>query len=130
MDKFFADDEILIADELWDRLSENSGTMEEILGLINAVSTQDFNAKFDFVNDPENIFVDRERYNSILDNWNLNRDAWLVKNLLQIEKSLAESKYRRIFSKKLFKERSLGNPDNYSVEYDYERYMAIRELFV
>lgn len=130
MDKFFANDEILIADELWDRLSESSGTMKEILGLINAVSTKDFNAKFDFVNDPENIFVDRERYNSILDDWNLKRDAWIVRNLSRIEKNLEESKYRRIFSRKLFKERSLGNSDNYSVEYDYERYMAIKALFV
>ena len=51
MNKYFATDESLVANELWDLLSGQQNTMDEILDIINAVSTTEFLEKFKFLSD-------------------------------------------------------------------------------
>ena len=63
--KYIATEEVLLADELWDFLSQQHGTMKEILSIINAIAKPDFMEEINFINDTQNIEVDIEKYRGI-----------------------------------------------------------------
>jgi len=48
-EKYFAPEEVLLAGELWDRLSGKKGTMEMLLKIINDIAQPDFIDKFSFI---------------------------------------------------------------------------------
>ena len=76
--KFIAPDEVLLADELWDFLSGNTETMQQILDIINVIATTDFQDKYGFINDPQNRENDWAEYLRQLDEWKLFSEiAWL-----------------------------------------------------
>ncbi len=45
--KFFAIDEFLLSNELWDFLSGDTNTMQQLLDLINKIAPQEFLSKYD-----------------------------------------------------------------------------------
>lgn len=79
--KFFDPDEVLLADELWDFLSDETNTMQTILNIINSISKPDFMEKFNFINDPNNFRKNSKHYKNILQEWFLKRELEIVQNL-------------------------------------------------
>jgi len=76
--KFIAPDEVLLAGELWDFLSEDTNTMQQILDIINVIATTDFQDKYDFLNEPQNRKDNWARYLRQLNEWKLFSEiAWL-----------------------------------------------------
>lgn len=119
MNKFFAPNETLVASELWDFLSGEENTMEEILDIINTISTTSFMDKFKLLND------DREKgtieYLAQLTEWNLFSEIELNTNLLIIsEKIYKNAKLTRIFNKKSFDTK--GN-------YNWDKYNELKKLY-
>ncbi len=102
--KFFEPREILLSSELWDFLSGQSNTMEQLLQIINTIATPQFLEKCEFLNNPNNR--DDTAYSSILDEWNLMSERYLfdneekVKSLLEKKKKLARAYDQAIFNKK------------------------------
>lgn len=119
MNKFFASDESLVASELWDFLSGEENTMEEILDIINTISTTSFIDKFKLLND------DRRKgtaeYLLLLSEWNLFSEIELNTNQLTIlEKIYRNTKLTRIFNKKSFDTK--GN-------YNWDKYNELKKLY-
>ena len=119
MNKFFASDESLVASELWDFLSGEENTMEEILDIINTISTTSFIDKFKLLND------DRRKgtaeYLALLSEWNLFSEIELNTNQLSIlEKIYRNTKLTRIFNKKSFDTK--GN-------YNWDKYNELKKLY-
>lgn len=101
--KYFDPDEVLLADELWNFLSQENDTMEEILFIINRIAKPDFMEKFNFINDSLNIEIDKEKYSQILNEWFLFRESNVVDNF-QVLKTLSikQKGLQRILSQSLF----------------------------
>ncbi|MDR3306683.1 MAG: TdeIII family type II restriction endonuclease [Endomicrobium sp.] len=78
MNKFFAYDETLVASELWDFLSGQENTMEEILNIINTISTIDFLTKFQLLTD--NTKRNTAEYLAQLQEWNLFSEKEIIEN--------------------------------------------------
>lgn len=117
MTKFFAYDECLVADELWDLLSGHENTMEQILDIINAISTPDFLDKFNFLRDSSNRNINE--YKNILEYWGLISELELVLNDVHI-RNIAEYKNESRLYNKL--------PFDKSGAYDFDRYYKLREF--
>lgn len=101
--KFFDPDEVLLADELWDFLSEEKNTMNTILDIINSISKPDFMEKYNFINNYTNFQVNPELYNSILREWFLKRDLEIVKNFSSLKsKSEKQKTIQRVLKQNLF----------------------------
>ena len=89
-EKYFDKSEILIADELWDHLSNEKHTMESILQIINKISTQNFLDYYNFINDI-NSYIDEEderqkeerknKYMDIINKWCLYREKEIFENI-------------------------------------------------
>jgi len=101
--KYFDPSEVLLADELWNFLSQEEGTMEEILLIINTIAKSNFMEKFSFINEARNIEVDKRKYRDILSEWFLNRDLRVIDNYDTI-KDIANDKIniQRILLQNLF----------------------------
>ncbi|MDD5191851.1 MAG: TdeIII family type II restriction endonuclease [Candidatus Nanoarchaeia archaeon] len=69
--KFFSSDEVLIGDELWDQLSGDEKTMQQILDIINKIATKDFIDNFNFLKNPENQKSNPKKYDKLIKEWNL-----------------------------------------------------------
>jgi len=105
MNKFFAADEVLLANELWDFLSGESGTMELLLKIINTISTKEFLQHIDFINDKSNIEKNLNGYRQIVTEWNLFSELCLLNNLSAIKCNLeSNKKYIRVYSQLIFDE--------------------------
>ncbi|MHB8337133.1 MAG: TdeIII family type II restriction endonuclease [Ignavibacteriaceae bacterium] len=118
--KYFDPSEVLLADELWNFLSQEEGTMEEILLIINAIAKSDFMEKFSFIKETRNIEVDKMRYRDILSEWFLNRDLRVIDNYDTIKDIANKRKnIQRILSKSLF------SPKN---KYKENRIITLLEL--
>jgi hypothetical protein len=104
MKKFLDKEEILLAEELWDHLSEQKNTMQEILDIINNIATPEFENSFDFINKYEEYRKDPKKDNDILKKWNLYSEIDLMKVIDKIEKASKENKHlQRIIHKNRFK---------------------------
>ena len=120
MNKYFAPNETLIANELWDFLSGESNTMEEILQIINSISTTSFLNKLQLLND--NTQRTTNAYSTQLTEWNLFSESELVQNNdLLIQKIGQDRIQNRIYNKTIFD--SKGN-------YNVDRYSALKNLLV
>lgn len=115
MGKYFAFEEILIANELWDFLSGQKNTMNEIIKIINQIATTNFESKFKMLYDSTNWGSDE--YISQLREWNLITEIELIENK---SKNIASSKKAQdILIKGCFKED--GN-------YDWKRAFKLKSL--
>lgn len=102
MTKFFDPAETLIASELWDKLSGETETMEEILKIVNAISTPNFTEKFKFLQNSVN--KNNSHYLQILEEWFLFTEI----NILQKEEQIREimqkdKKLQKIYNQQVFK---------------------------
>ena len=119
MTKYFAPDETLVASELWNMLSGQENTMEEILEIINTISTTSFLSKFQLLFD--NTQRLEQKYRNQLLEWNLFSEIELVDNNSSIVQSIRNDRnLTRIYNKTVFD--SNGN-------YNTERYTKLKELF-
>ncbi|OGU70760.1 MAG: hypothetical protein A2V93_07685 [Ignavibacteria bacterium RBG_16_34_14] len=101
--KFFDPSEVLLADELWDFLSEENNTMQTILDVINSISKPDFMEKFNFINNYASFHIDPEHYKNILQEWFLKRDLEIVQNFSSlISKSEKQKNIKRLLKQNLF----------------------------
>lgn len=101
--KYFALEEILLADELWNFLSQGDNTMQEILHIINSIAKPDFLEKFNFINDVKNIDTNKEKYKSFLSDWFLERELKIVDARQYLkEKSVHNKSLQRVLSQNLF----------------------------
>ena len=100
--KFIAPDEVLLADELWDFLSDDTDTMQQILDIINVIATTDFQNKYDFLNEPQNRKNEWTRYLQQLNEWKLFSEiAWLdtVRQKQNKSKTLTRKFNQSLFDK-------------------------------
>lgn len=77
--KSFAYDEMLLGEELWNKLSGMDGTMQKLLDIINGIATPSFKEEFDYINDSSNR--NQEKYREILDCWNLYDELYILDNI-------------------------------------------------
>ncbi|MDP3831252.1 MAG: TdeIII family type II restriction endonuclease [Ignavibacteriaceae bacterium] len=99
--KFFDFEEVLLADQLWDFLSQEKGTMESLLAIINQIAEPDFLQKFDFINDPKNIDVDIDKYKSIISLWFLYKELDIIERFYSVNKS-TNKRIKRMLAQNLF----------------------------
>jgi hypothetical protein len=111
--KFCAHDEFLVASELWDFLSGQSGTMEEILEIINTVATSDFLPKFDLLQDSSKR--GSPEYISQLVEWNLFSEKELIENNVVIQAKLTTSSLERNYNKTSFDKNGKYNWERYNI---------------
>lgn len=117
--KSFAYDEMLIGNELWDKLSGEQNTMQSILDIINNIATPDFKEKYDYINQVSN----REtiRYKEILNAWNLFDEVFILDNIEQLIKISENNKQlQRLLNSQLF-----DNKGNYKTD----RIIDIKQIF-
>lgn len=120
MTKYFAANETLIANELWDFLSGQQNTMEDILEIINRISTTAFLDKFQLLND--NTKRETVEYLKQLEEWNLFSELELIKNINLIKSKIDKDKrLTRIYNKISFDKN--GN-------YNFERYSELKNLLI
>lgn len=103
-EKYFASDEVLLANELWDFLSGDQNTMDTILDIINKIATKDFMEKFKYLDDTANRKNNVNIYKTLLNDWFLFSEIELLNNDSEITKYLhKESRDRRIYNQSIFK---------------------------
>ena len=118
MTKYFDPRETLIASELWDTLSGETNTMEQILEIINAISTTEFLNKYQYLS--ENSNRSNECYQVILTEWNLLSELELIQNDETIKNNIADVRaLNRLYNKKAF---------NNKGSYNYDRYFELKTL--
>ncbi|HFK5586209.1 TPA: TdeIII family type II restriction endonuclease [Elizabethkingia anophelis] len=118
MNKFFAANECLVASELWDFLSGQENTMEDILEIINTISTTHFLEKFNLLTDNTKRLA--PEYRAQLVEWNLISELELIDNNDNITKKIKNDiSLLRTYNKILFNNK--GN-------YNFERYHTLKEL--
>jgi len=111
--KFCAHDEFLVASELWNFLSGQANTMEEILQIINSISTTSFLDKFQLLNDNSKRMT--IAYSEQLTEWNLFSELKLIRNSnLLIQKIAQNQTLNRIYNKTIFDNKGNYNTDRYS----------------
>ncbi len=116
--KYFDYSEILLADELWNFLSNDTNTMQQILDIINSIATPEFIDKYNSLN---NLFSETtiEAKIGILRQWNLISEINLLENNDLIVNSIAnDTALKRIYKQNIFKD---GN-------YNWLRHARLIEL--
>jgi hypothetical protein len=117
--KFIARDEFLIADELWNFLSGDTNTMQQILDIINDIATTEFMKKFEFINDTQNRTANWSAYYQQLQNWKMFSELnWLddVKNELNKSRNLTRALNQSLFTLTTAKD------DKISAKYNSNRF--------
>lgn len=118
--KYFHPDEVLLANELWDYLSETPQTMESILEIINAIATPDFMDYFALLNDVENRSSQKQIMLNILKKWRLSKEEQLLEQYEILYNKVGERKdLKRVLQKSPFKN---------SGEYQRDRYEKLSPL--
>jgi len=119
MNKYFAQDEVLLAGELWDLLSGDVGTMQQILQIINTIATTEFLNKYDYINNHQNKSQDLETYKNRLTEWNLLSEVELLDNDVAIKEKIGTNKKQtKIYNQLVFRDG----------EYNIERYYSLKQL--
>jgi len=112
MNKYFDSNETLIASDLWDTLSGDVNTMEQILKIINAVSTTDFLSKYQFLN--ENSNRNNLIYKNTLSEWYLMSELKLINNDVSLKQNIKnDKKLKRYYNKTAFDSKGNYNMDRY-----------------
>lgn len=103
MNKYFDNEEVLLASELWDFLSGEEKTMEELLNIINSISTIEFKDIYEFLNNNNNR--ENTRYIEYLEKWNLYKELDLISNENKIKEQIKGNKsLTRIYHQPVFKD--------------------------
>ena len=97
-EKYFDPKEVLLAGELWDRLSGEPNTMGKILKIINKIAKPDFLEKYEFINNPQNFETNKEKYLSILKEWFLFDELKIFENYEKLQRENP-----RLINQELFK---------------------------
>ena len=118
LNKFFDQQEILLASNLWDFLSEQSNTMESILAIINSVAIVSFLEDFQLLND--NSKRQTNEYKEKLLKWNLFSELELIDNDEHIRNSIRNNKKLRNTYLKL--------PFDNQGNYQWERFNVLKKL--
>ncbi|MDR1552734.1 MAG: TdeIII family type II restriction endonuclease [Prevotellaceae bacterium] len=113
--KFVAQNEVLLANELWNYLSGEQNTMEDILQIINTIATTDFLLKLQLLKD--NSKRNTPEYLNQLTEWNLFSEINLIQNDAIIRQNLNKEDLR-IYNKLIF--------DN-NGKYNWERYNCLEK---
>lgn len=102
--KYFAENEILLAAELWDYLSGEDKTMETLLEIINSIATIDFLENYRFLSNKQNALDKTEKYLDILKKWYLLRECEIIENHSTIKSLIAKEKsLLRTYNQAIFK---------------------------
>ena len=110
MTKYFAANETLVANELWDMLSGQSNTMDDILEIINTISTTEFLNKFQLLSDNSKRLT--PEYRIQLNEWYLVSEMELIDNNNTIVGKIgADRTLTRVYNKTI-----LDNKGNYNTE--------------
>ncbi|MDR1889369.1 MAG: TdeIII family type II restriction endonuclease [Zoogloeaceae bacterium] len=118
MDKFFSHEETLVASELWNFLSGEKNTMEEIIAIINTISTTKFQDKLQLL--AKNSKRNTSEYIAQLQEWNLFSEKKLIENDDVIRQQIANNgSLTRIYNKNALD--SKGN-------YNWQRYRDLEKL--
>lgn len=119
MNKYFASNETLIANELWDFLSGEENTMDQILAIINTISTTSFLSKFQLLCNGENR--EKPEYAKQLAEWNLFSELELIANSERLTKTIGtDKKLKRIYNK---------NPFDGEGKYSWDRFNDLSKLY-
>lgn len=103
--KYFELEEVLLANELWNYLSDDDNTMEQILDIINAIATPQFRDKYNYLNNNDNRLNNSTSYRDLLKEWFLFREIPLLDNNKIITEQLkTNSRGRRVFNQPIFKD--------------------------
>lgn len=114
--KFFAANEVLLADELWNFLSGDTNTMQQIIDIINSIASPQFMDKYNFLNDAQNRTAHKAQYVQQLTEWKLFSEVKLVNNETLLLQRIADNKRMiRKFNQPMFKEE----------DYNIDRYIAL-----
>ena len=101
--KFFDNNEVLLANEFWDFLSEENETMQNILAIINSISKPDFMTDYNFINDSHNLILQPKRYKKILEQWFLIRESKILENYRTLQDlSNKDKKIMKLLNQNLF----------------------------
>lgn len=112
LNKYFAPEEVLIASELWDLLSGTTGTMEEILIIINTIATPQFMELFTYLLDNNNRIKDR--YREILNEWHLISEIELLNKDEDIKQAIiGNTTLKRVYNNSPFNNKGIYNTDRY-----------------
>ena len=121
MTKFFDKDKTLVGAELWDFLSDETQTMEQILEIINRISTVDFMDKYKYLLDNQNR--NNPEFSSILSEWFLYSELELVANDAVIRAKInGNTQLTRIYNRQVF-DNSIKKGS-----YRFDRYSELKEL--
>lgn len=104
MDKYFDHREVLLASELWDYLSGEATTMEQILEIINDIATPEFMDNFSFLSNNNNRNINGEKYKQILCGWHLTSEIEIIDNQQDILNEIAaDKKLQKIYNQSMFR---------------------------
>jgi len=121
LDKFFDQQEILLADDLWNFLSGEMDTMQQILDIINAIATEKFMDKFRFLNDVNDNSKRRvKEYKEQLLEWNLFSESELVEKDSHVQNKVVNDKKLQCTYNKM--------PFDNNGNYQWERYNTLLKL--
>lgn len=113
MTKYFDPNETLVASELWNMLSGQPNTMEEILEIINAISTTSFLNKFQLLTDNTKRLT--PEYRNQLIEWNLFSELELIDNNTTLVQNIGtNTALTRIYNKIAFDKKGNYNTDRYA----------------
>lgn len=125
--KFFEQNEVLLADELWNFLSGDDNTMQQLLNIINAIATPQFMEKYEFLNDPANKATAPSQYIRYLSEWYLTSEITLLNNEEAIiQKITNNNRLTKIFNQPIFK--IYKENEHNKIKYNIERFNALKVL--
>jgi hypothetical protein len=114
MTKFFDPNETLIAGELWDLLSGEAETMEQILAIINDIAKPEFINNFSYLCKNENR--SNPEYKEILRKWHIYSEIELLDRDDTLKEKIKDNKkLMRIYNKRIF-----TIEGNYDLDRHYE----------
>ncbi len=114
--KYYDYDEVLLADELWNYLSSDTNTMQQILDIINSIAKPDFKEKYNNLISRETSIEDKR---NILNGWNLISELKLLDNDKSIQEKIKTNKrLKRIYRKDVFNKG----------EYNFNRFFELEKL--
>jgi hypothetical protein len=117
--KFFDEEEVLLAGELWDFLSGEENTMQQILDIINVIATPEFINKYEYLNDGSNKSKEIKKYIDLLCDWNLVSEKELAEGEKKIKNEIeTNKKLQKIFNQSIFKDGA----------YNIDRYVSLKKL--
>lgn len=117
--KYFAEAEVLLADELWDFLSGKENTMQDILTIINSIAKPDFELKFEKLLQIKE--QDKREMLELLEEWYLYSEMNLLKNAARLrDLAVGNGSLLRVLN---------TNGFNVKGQYNWKRYTTLMSLF-